>query len=98
MGERKMNIFSTLRVYAGKWMVKAKRSFTQEEVEAVDKAYVVPSDYGNSVCFLMKAGGKTFIPLSNTSTLGVGDSVDVSKATLVTLEKSGEADIIRVEI
>lgn len=64
---------------------------------AVQSATVVPSQYGNSVCFVMVSGGQTFIPLSSTSNLGVGDSVNLSTARLLTLEKSGEADIYRVE-
>ena len=93
-----MNIFQNLRVYAGKWMVKASRSFTQDEINAVDHATVVDSQYGNSVCFFMKGGGQTFIPLSTNSTLGIGDDVDLSKASLLTLERAGDADIYRVEI
>ena len=93
-----MNIFQNLRVYAGKWMVKASRSFTQDEIDAVDHATVVDSQYGNSVCFFMKGGGQTFIPLSTNSTLGIGDNVDLSKAALLTLERAGDADIYRVEI
>lgn len=92
-----MNIFQNLRVYAGKWMVKASRSFTQDEINAVDHATVVDSQYGNSVCFFMKGGGQTFIPLSTNSTLGIGDDVDLSKASLLTLERAGDADIYRVE-
>lgn len=92
-----MNIFQNLRVYAGKWMVKASRSFTQDEIDAVDHATVVDSQYGNSVCFFMKGGGQTFIPLSTNSTLGIGDDVDLSKASLLTLERAGDADIYRVE-
>lgn len=92
------NIFSNLRVYAGKWSVKNSRKFTDEEVAAVKSAHVVPSQYGNSVCFMLARGGQSFIPLSQNSTLSVGDNVDVSKATLLTLEKDGEADIMRVEI
>lgn len=93
-----MNIFSSLRVYAGKWAVKDSRDFAQEEIDAVDSAHVVDSQYGNSVCFMMKAGGSTFIPLSNTSNLAVGDSVDLSKAKLLTLHRDGDADIYRVSI
>lgn len=92
-----MNIFGSLRVYAGKWMVKASRSFTQEEIDAVDHASVVDSQYGSSVCFFMKGGGQTFIPLSTNSSLGIGDDVDLSKASLITLERAGDADIYRVE-
>ena len=92
-----MNIFSSLRVYAGKWAVKDSRSFVQEESDAVDHASVVDSQYGSSVCFFMKNGGQTFIPLSTNSTLGLGDNVDLSSAKLLTLHREGEADIYRVE-
>ena len=91
------NIFASLRTYAGKWAEKSRRAFSAEEVDAVSNAVVVNSNYGLSVCFMMKSGGQTFIPLSNTSSKGVGETVDLNAATLVTLEKQGEADIVRVE-
>lgn len=93
-----MNIFSNLRIYAGKWQVKESRAFTDVEKEAVLQAVVVPSQYGNSVQFTMKGGGLTYIPLSQTATLGVGEVVDLDRAQLVTLCKSGETDIYRVEL
>lgn len=93
-----MNIFSTLRTYAGKWNVKSSRAFTQEEIQAVMSATVVPSQYGNSVCFMMVGGGQTYIPLANDATVGVGESIDLTKAKLLTLEKGGESDINRVSI
>ena len=92
-----MSIFETLRLYAGKWSVKSSRNFTEEEINAVQSATVVASEYGNSVCFMMKSGGMTFIPLSNTSTKGIGESVDLKEAKVLTLEKQGENDIVRVE-
>jgi hypothetical protein len=99
IGEFEMsNIFAGLRTYAGKWMEKSRRTFSAEEINAVESASVVNSTYGLSVCFMMKTGGQTFIPLSNTSSKGVGESVDLNSATLVTLGKQGEADIIRVEV
>lgn len=93
-----MNIFNSLRVYAGKWMIKASRAFTQEEIAAVKSATVVPSQYGNSVCFMMVGGGQTYIPLANDATVGVGESMDLTKAQLLTLSKEGESDINRVSI
>ena len=92
-----MNIFSQLQVYAGKWNLKASRSFEKEEIAAVSEAEVVSSQYGNSVCFHMVGGGKTFIPLSSDSTLSIGETIDLSKAKLLTLEKDGESDILRVK-
>ena len=92
-----MNIFSNLRVYGGKWAVKASRAFNQEELAAISSATVIPSNYGNSVCFMMVNGGQSFLPLDQNSSLGVGETVDLSKAELLTLSKEGEADIYRVK-
>lgn len=93
-----MNIFSNLRVYAGKWSVRDVRNFTSEEIAQVVQAVVVPSQYGNSVQFTMKSGGLTFIPLDQNSNAATGEVIDLTKAKLTTLEKSGEADIYRVTI
>lgn len=91
------NIFDSLRVYAGKWSVAESRNFTAEELNEISSAVVVESDYGNSVCFMMVNGGKTYIPLSQTSGKQPGETIDVRSAKLLRLEKSGEADIFRVE-
>lgn len=91
------NIFSSLKMYAGKWNIKDSREFSPEEVAAVASAVVVASQYGNSVCFTMVGGGQTFIPLSQNSAKAVGDSIDLASAKLLTLEKPGELDIFRVE-
>ena len=93
-----MNIFNNLRVYAGKWSVKETRDFTADEVSQVSQAVVVPSQYGNSVQFFMKSGGLTYIPLDQNSDCAVGEVIDLTKAKLTTLGKSGEADIYRVTI
>ena len=92
-----MGIFDSLRIYAGKWSVKGSRRFTDDEISAVSSAKVVDSQYGSSVCFFMKAGGQTYLPLSTESSLQVGDEVNLSEHRLITLEKSGEADILRVD-
>lgn len=93
-----MNIFSALRVYAGKWNEKETKSFTSEEIALVDKAEVVESNYGLSVCFFMKAGGQSYIPLDQNSSAAIGEQIDLTKAQVVTLEKKGEKDIFRVRI
>ena len=91
-----MNIFNALRIYAGKWSEKSVRDFSSEEVAAVEKAEVVESQYGFSVCFFMKSGGQTYVPLDQSSSLGIGSQVDLTKAQLVTLQRPGENDIYRV--
>ena len=91
-----MNIFNALRVYAGKWSEKDVRDFTSDEVAAVKEAKVVDSNFGYSVCFIMHSGGQTYIPLDQSSLLVSGDSVDLTRAKLVTLQRPGEKDIYRV--
>ena len=98
IGDNMTNILNSLRVYAGKWNLKDSRDFSQEEIDSVKEAVVVPSQYGTSVCFMLKAGGQVFLPLSNDSNVGVGESVDLTKAKLLTLEKDGEKDIQRVRV
>lgn len=93
-----MSIFESIKVYPGKWNVQEEREFTTDEINAVEKATVVASQYGNSVCFMMVGGGITFIPLDLNSNLGVGEVVDLHKAKLLTLSKEGEKDIYRVSI
>lgn len=93
-----MNIFNAIKVYQGKWQVKNTRNFTQEEIDAVQSASVVDSQYGLSVCFILRSGGQSYIPLDQSSTKSVGDSVDLSKAQLITLSREGDADIMRVSI
>ena len=93
-----MNIFAGLQVYAGKWNVTDSRSFNDEEKAMISRAEVVASEYGNSVCFFMKSGGQTYIPLSNQSSLTVGDDVDLNKAKLLTLHRDGSNDITRINI
>lgn len=92
-----MNVFDSLRSYAASWNVKSSREFQPEEIQAVRRAEVVPSDYGNSVCFTMISGAKKYIPLDRDSTLSIGDSVDLNSAKLLTLGREGSSDIIRVK-
>ena len=93
-----MNIFTSLRIYAGKWSEKEARAFAPEEIAAVDKAEVVESQYGFSVCFFMKVGGQSYIPLDQNSSASIGTLIDLTKAQLVTLQRPGEDDIYRVRI
>ena len=93
-----MNIFAGLQVYGGKWNVISERGFDASEIAAVKSAEVVSSEYGNSVCFFMHSGGQTYIPLSNQSSLTPGDSVDLSKAKILTLHRDGSDDITRIDI
>ena len=54
------------------------------------------SQYQYCVRFRYFGGGYSYIPLSNNSTLSIGDKVNISTAKLYTLSCEGEEDIYRV--
>lgn len=90
------NIFDLLVNY-GSWTKTAEREFNQAELDRIASATVVEGQFRPSVCFTMKAGGKSYMGLSPYSKLAVGDTVDLSKAKIVTLSKPGEKDIRKLE-
>lgn len=92
-----MNVFSGCKVYGEKWQIKSSRSFNDEELSMVSKATVVDSQYGKSACFFMCNGTCMYIPMTNDSTNKVGESLDLNACEIVTLGKTGEADITRIK-
>lgn len=94
-----MNIFETIQMYAGKWNIKKVENFTPEEIAMVDHAEVVNSEYGKSVCFFMKDGRQGYIPLDkdDEATVYIGTRVDMTKVSIVTLSRIGDADIKRIK-
>lgn len=90
------NVFANLTNYAGNWAIINRRDFNAEEKAAVKSAHVVSSQYGSSVCFLMRSGGQTYIPVSRDSNFAVGDNIDLDKVQLLTLHRDGDGDIVRV--
>lgn len=92
-----MNIFASIKKYAGRWTEKGEaRNFSAEEIAFVEKAEVVASQYGNSVKFSFIDGTCGFIPLGRDATASVGDVVNMATAKVQTLSKAGEDDIKRI--
>jgi hypothetical protein len=88
-----MNIFDGMKAYAEQYVVVDSRNFDAEELACVKSAKVVASQYGMSCCFFMKSGCQKYLPLSRDSQANIGDSVDLTKAKVLTL-KRGEDDFI----
>ncbi len=78
------------------WQVKSTRHFTKEELDLVDKAMVVESQYGSSCCFFMKNGTTMYVPMNKDSKSKAGDYINLYEAEIVTLSKEGEHDIQRI--
>lgn len=92
-----MGFLDKLRTYAGSWSEAGREKLSKAEVAQVESATVVEGQYGLSMCFMMKTGGKKFMPLSRDSQLEEGDSVDVKSVEIVTLERDGDEDIYRAD-
>jgi hypothetical protein len=83
-----MNIFASLKSYANSFKVVGDpRHFSQEEIDLVNKAKVVLSQYGMSVCFFMKDGCQKYIPLSRDSVASEGDVVDLRLPSFSSLRR-----------
>ena len=92
-----MGLFSNIKTYATGWAVKSTSKISPADIAAVDRAVVVDSQFGKSVCFYLKAGGQAYYPVALDSELSVGQTVDLNAVEVLTLEKSGEKDIIRIK-
>ena len=92
-----MGFLDKLRTYAGSWNEARREKLSKAEVAQVESATVVEGQYGLSMCFVMKAGGKKFMPLSRDSQLEEGDSVDIKSVEIITLERDGDEDIYRAD-
>lgn len=94
------SIFSKVnRIYNGGWNVVERTPITGEFLEEVESNVVVDSDYGKSVKLMKTNGQMGFIPLSNTSRpVAVGETLNLEKCFLLTLARTGDADIYRIEV
>lgn len=93
------SIFDSLRKYAGNWEVSNRQSFSANEIKAVRRTEVVPSEFGLSVCFFFKAGGRAYLPISRDSVeVEIGQSVDLTKCECITLSREGDDDIKKIEV
>jgi hypothetical protein len=96
-GEMLENIFAGLRHYPVNWEVAGVRSLKDSEKNLIRKAEIISSDYGNSCCFFMKNGTKTFIPMDKDYTAkGVGEFLDLDKIEIVKYVRDGDSPINRI--
>lgn len=93
-----MNILNSLKTFGqNSWALKSTSTFSAEDIASTNKAVVVDSQFGPSVCFFLKSGLMSYIPVARDSTLAIGQEVDLTKVEVLTLGREGEADILRVK-
>lgn len=92
-----MSILSTLKTYGhGKWQVVNSETFSSEDLEAISSAHVVESQYGMSVCLMLRNGLSCYLPVSRDCHCEVGQKVNLAKAQILTLSCEGEDDIRKI--
>lgn len=79
------------------WTVKSIRPFNENELTSVDRAVTVASKFGIAVCLYMKNGTQKYIQLSKDSDVGVGETLDLSLAKVLTLTQDGSNEIFRLK-
>lgn len=84
--------------YAGNWQIKSVEPMPQIDKDACQSAHVVESQYGLSVCFMMKAGNRFFKSLDTACDAKPGDAVNLDNVKVVILSRPGDADIMKVRI
>jgi hypothetical protein len=84
------SLFSKLREYGGSWEVVDSKPLDKKDIAETRRAEVVPSQYGNSICFHLKTGGMKFVPCGRDCDLEVGDEVDPKKVVILELERGDE--------
>lgn len=92
-----MTIFEGLKI-GHPWQVRNRRSLTPWEYLQVVSATVVQSQFGHSVEFLLKNGGKSRIPLTAKCCKDQieGTVINPLNIVVLTLEKDG-ITIYRIE-
>ena len=67
-----------------------------DDIASFTTAEVVDSDYGSSVCFYTKEGKEIYVPLSETSPLSLGDTIDMNTAKILITFHKGRNNICKV--
>ena len=74
--------------YDNGWYFESSRFFTEEEkLEVICAQVVKGTDDKLMACFLMKLGGKSYIPMSSRSNLKEGDKIDMNSVRILTLSR-----------
>ena len=77
--------------------VTNKRPFTDEEIKQVKEAFVVQTNAGYSVKFILNNWSTTYIPVDEKSNVSICEIIDLENAMLLTLNKPEHDDIYRVQ-
>ena len=89
-----MGLFAKL--YGGSWSLKSTENLLTVD-NSIKSGVVCDGKFGKQVCFTLTTGETGYLPLSRDSQLEAGEEFPVANAKVLTLSKSGEDDIVRVQ-
>lgn len=76
-------------IYNGKWSEVKREKVSNAEIAMIENNVVTSSEYGLSLCCFLKGGGCTYMKLSRDSKLGIGESMNLEEARIITLARPG---------
>ena len=88
-----MGLFAKL--YGGSWSLKSTEKLSAVE-PTIKSGVVTEGKFGKQVCFTLTSGETGYTALSRDSKLEIGEEFPIANASVQTLSKSGEDDILRV--
>lgn len=95
---RDMSIFDHIN-WGPMWKEKERRPLTQKELDAIQSAKIVETKYGDAMCFLLKNGEESWVPIADASKIQekiVEGRIDLKAIYIATLEREGDEPIHRI--
>ena len=87
-----------IKIHAGKLAIVKETPLSKEDIESIEKGVVIKSRFGLSMCFYLKAGGRTYFPLTSDSKVRTGRIADINNIIVVELAKPGKDSTYRLKI
>lgn len=78
------------------WRVIKRRKLNKSEKDLINSNIIMPGEYGNIVQFELKDGTTCFIPLSDYSIYGVGESINPNEIEILLLGYNNKRVIYRI--
>ena len=96
-----MGVLASLDVYKGKYTLTKTEIFDEEDLALIESCVIVEStQYEGKLALCMKdpLGQLRYLPLSENSSLAIGDTPDPKSLVVFILDRPGSKTIKRVDL
>lgn len=94
MDECIMNFLAAVKKYSESYEVAYTSALSKEEINQMISAEVFQGTWGLSVKILLLGGSSCYFPVSKDTVCSVGDSVDLTKVTMIVCTRGFDASLI----